>query len=89
MDISYCKHLDDLTAIRFIPSSWSQPHLFHVLKEYGDYDDTEYLGLFDTAQIYAQFQLNLEDCDLSGLIKKTPNDASLGGALRKLNNKLK
>jgi len=90
MDISFVTWIDDdPIAIRFIPSGWCNPRMYHALKEYGDYEDTQYLGLFDRDQIRENFLVDIpEEFDLSSIIKNNPNDYELGTKLRKIHNQI-
>lgn len=90
MDISFVTWNDtgaDSVAIRIIPSGWRRPKMYHVIIEDGERSDIEYLGIFNQEQIRQKFEVNIpETWDLSDLIKKIPNDSSLGYVLRKINN---
>lgn len=90
MNISFVYLRDDEPiAIRIIPSSWSDPQMYHVLKEYGEYEQTEYLGLFDRNQISEKFMIEIpEQFDLSEIIKTNPNDYTLCCLLREIESNL-
>jgi hypothetical protein len=80
---AYCK--DEPIAIRVIPSGWND--LYHVLIEFGDFEDATYKGLFSSEQIGEEYGINLPKGDsfsLSSLSKRVPNDHDLGKFTRTL-----
>ncbi len=69
-------------GIHIIRSGWSNPALYHVLLEFGDYETTDHYLLMKE-QIKEKWNIEFEDLnDLGTLIKSTPNDMELGKAIR-------
>jgi hypothetical protein len=81
---------DEPFVVRFIPSGWSAPQAYHVIREYGSLSDSDYVGLMYADQIKERygFDINLEGNSLHKIIIEQPNDQSLGNYLRNLINSL-
>lgn len=78
-------------VVRIIPSGWSQPRLFHIIREYGDMDRAEYGGTLDANQIEEKFGIDPEELpseSLKHIINKEPNDQTLGRVIRNKVNSL-
>jgi hypothetical protein len=71
-------------VVRFIRSGWSNPRLYHVIIEYGDMDQSEYVGTIDASQIKKRFNvdIDLENDSLKNIVRNQPNDQLLGQELR-------
>ena len=76
-------------AVRILRAGWTKPQPYHVLIEFGDIGDTEYLGLFDTEQIKEKYgiEVDKEDFKLSEKSKSIPNDQELGKEIHRITNK--
>lgn len=74
-------------GIHIIESGWSNPVLYHVLIEFGDYDTADH-HLMTKEQIKEKWNLDFEDnLNFSELIRTTPNDQELGKLIRLEYNK--
>ena len=83
-------HGDEPYAIRFVKSGWCKPDLYHVIREYGDMDNSEYEGVLSVEQIQEQFGIDvtIQNSSLLNIIRSEPNDQSLGRKLRETVNSL-
>jgi hypothetical protein len=69
-------------GIHIIKSGWRFPDMYHVLIEYGDFEQTDY-QLLTREQIEGKYNLILgEDLDFTKIIKENPNDMELGKIIR-------
>jgi hypothetical protein len=76
-------------AVRILRAGWTKPQTYHVLIEFGDTEDTEYKGLFDSEQIKEKFgiEVNKEDFNLNEKSKSIPNDQEFGKEMRRISRK--
>jgi hypothetical protein len=83
-------HEDEPYAIRFVKSGWGSPDLYHVIREFGDMDNSEYVGTRSSEQIKMEFgiDVNIQNSSLFKIIRSEPNDQSLGKKLRETINSL-
>jgi hypothetical protein len=80
---------DEPIAYRIVRSGWSKPAKFHVLIEFGDYDDTTYKGLMTSEQIKDELGfIVIEDTNIKSYTVKHPNDMEFGKAIRTVANNL-
>jgi hypothetical protein len=69
-------------AIHIIKSNWTNPDLYHVIIEFGDYDSADH-HLLSKEQIQEKFGIELgEDSDFGKMVHNMPNDMELGKAMR-------
>jgi hypothetical protein len=86
---------DEPFVIRFIPSGWSSPRTYHVIREYGDMEQSDYVGLMDANQIKERYGFeadleSVEDFSLPAQVRNNPNDQTLGRVIRNhVNNLIK
>ena len=76
-------------AIRIVPSGWTRPQTYHVIIEYGDLEQSDYLGILTAQQIKDQYDLIIDDSKMNISIKTLPNDQELGKHMRSMYNQLK
>lgn len=75
---------EDPIQLHIIWSGWSKPQMYHVIVEYGDYEQSEYFFL-DAEQIKDRFQIDIPNMkSFSNILKECPNDMELGKAIRNL-----
>jgi hypothetical protein len=81
---------DEPFVVRFISSGWSSPRTYHVIREFGDMEQSDYVGLLDAKQISERygFDIDLEESALHKMVRNHPNDQSLGKVLREKINSL-
>jgi hypothetical protein len=81
--------LEEPWIYRIIPSGWS--NMYHVIKEYGDYETSEYIGILTAEQIKEEYQLEIPSMldEMNSTIKRKPNDYDLGGSIRQMSNYIK
>lgn len=78
---------EEPVCFKIIPSGWSMPRQFHVLVEWGAFDDTTYKGTMTEEQIKKEYGINLPDYfNLHAIATKEPNDMEFGKEVRKLVN---
>jgi len=83
-------HEEEPYAIRFVKSGWGNPDLYHVIREFGDMDNSEYVGTLSIEQIQDQFRIDvtIQNASLLNIIRSEPNDQSLGRKIRETINSL-
>lgn len=81
---------DEPFVIRFISSGWSSPRLFHVIREFGDMEQSDYVGTMSAEQIKERygFDIDLENSSLKRIALDIPNDQTLGREIRNIVNSL-
>lgn len=79
---------DEPIAIRVVRSGWENQ--FHVLREFGDFEQTQYVGLMTQEQIREEFKIRVADFEsLSSYTRRLPNDIDLGKTVRGVENRFK
>ena len=78
----------EFAAYHVIFSGWSKPRQkYHVIREDGEYGDSEYLGLMSMDQIIDKYNITevipkLTAKDIAKMAKETPNNQDLGEKIR-------
>lgn len=80
---------DEPIAIRIVPSGWAGPQTYHVIIEYGDLEQSDYLGILTAQQIKDRYDLIIDDSEMNMPIKTLHNDQELGKRMRSMYNQLK
>ena len=79
---------DEPIAIRIIKSGWENQ--FHVLTEFGDFEQTDYVGLMTRNQIREKYNIRVADSEsLTSYTNRLPNDVELGKTIRTIGNRFK
>ena len=74
-------------AIRIIRSGWCEPQTYHTIIEYGDMEQSDYLGMLTAQQIKDRYDLVIDDSIMNMQIKTLHNDQELGKHIRNQYNK--
>lgn len=78
-------------CLKVIPSSWTEPQLYHVILEDGEFTKSDYLGEMTKEQIHESFDVYIDYIEdpIYKIILENPNDQDLGKKIRSLYNSLK
>jgi len=79
---------DEPVCVKIIPSGWSEPRMYHLLIEHGDYEKTDY-HFVNSDQLKSDFGIDLDEKAFHSYIitpeevNETPNDFELGDKIRR------
>ena len=80
---------EEPVAFRFVRSGWTNPTMYHVILEHGDFESADYKGLMSEEQIKETYGIEISgNLDIKDLVKQFPNNMELGNAIRSISNKL-
>lgn len=74
---------DEPIQFHIIKSGWGNPQMFHVLFEFGDYEQTDY-HFMSKEQIKERFDIEFNEIDFVETVKEFSNDMELGKKIRSI-----